>query len=302
MANRDFAALTRQWAELEAAGIPLEPLENRVGIDKRNSGTALTIRAGRDRLRSEIRELKGGRFGYILPLFVRRNLPGKTIIRDSWIVPPWLDTNIEWLEDPRDEGKHPAWYSFPGDSERFFRERVLNHRINCVLSHGDIREGLLLGVGLRPPQTYENHQKIEVTFGILDQWDCEPSVKLQMQISRLPTRAKMINKRTRGPLLSRRDFVAPARSLTPPSGPTEESRKKDEEAIRRMDEEMARITSERKNAKMTTSKAKGPLAAARAVGAESRAACYYEQFATQPDCLQMNPKRRITRRAWCGDW
>jgi hypothetical protein len=201
MAIRGFGALARQWRDLEAAGIPLEPLENRVGVDARSSGSGLTIRRGRDAWRSEIRELKDGRFAYILPVFIRRDRPGKTIIRDSWIEPPWLDTNVEWLEDPRDEGRHPAWYNFPGDTERFAREKVVNHRINCVLSRGNICEGLLLGVGLRPPEAFNNHQQIEITFGILDQWDCEPLAKLQMRMNRRPTRAKQINRSARGALV-----------------------------------------------------------------------------------------------------
>jgi len=190
-----------QWHALETAGIPLEPLEDRVGVDARSSGSGLTIRRGRDAWRSEIRELKHGRFAYILPIFIRRDHPGKTIIRDSWIEPPWLDTNVEWLEDPRDEGRHPAYYNFPGDTERFAREKVVNHRINCVLSRGNICEGLLLGVGLRPPEAFKNHQQIEITFGILDQWDCEPFAKLQMRMNRLPTRAKQINRSARGAMV-----------------------------------------------------------------------------------------------------
>ncbi|MFZ0522622.1 MAG: hypothetical protein WAN14_17540 [Candidatus Acidiferrales bacterium] len=110
MANRDFAKLVRQWGELDAAGIPLEPPENRVGLDARNSGTGLTIRLGRPRWRSEIRELKNGQFGFIVPVFIRRDRPGKTIILDAWIGTSWPDASIEWLDDPRHEEKHPGYY------------------------------------------------------------------------------------------------------------------------------------------------------------------------------------------------
>jgi hypothetical protein len=227
MANHDFRQLGTQWRELEASGIPLEPMEYRVGVDARSSGSGLTIRAGRDRWWSQIRELKDGSFAFILPVFVRRDRPGKTIIRDAWIGPPWIDPCIEWLEDPKGAGRHPAWYSFPGDTDQFARERVLNHRINCVLSCGDIREGLLLAVGSCPPETYKNDQQIEVTFEILDQWDCVYPTKLQMWMSRRSTRAKAISKSARSPLFSRRDAIAPARSLVAPPVPTAESRKKD---------------------------------------------------------------------------
>jgi hypothetical protein len=228
MVNRDSGVLAQQWRDLEAAGIPLAPLENRVGVDARTLGSGLTIRRGRDAWRSEIRELKNGRFAYILPVFIRRDRPGKTIMRDSWIDAPWPGASIELLEDPKDDGQHPSYYSFPGDSEHFAREKVLNHRVNCVLSCGDIREGLILAIGLRPPDDYKNHQQIEMTFGILDQWDCEPLTKLQMRLNRLATHAKAVTKSARGPLFSRRDVIAPARSLVTLPEPTEESRKKDE--------------------------------------------------------------------------
>ena len=211
MSIRDFGALTQQWRDLEAAGIPLEPFENRVGIDGRSSGRVLTIRTGSHHPgRSEIRELGDGRFGYILSIFVRRDRPGKTRIRDSWVAPPW-DDPIEWLEDSRD-GKHPEWYAFPGDAqpELFARVEVINHRVNCTLSYGDFREGLLLGVGsVRPPDTYKNYDKVPVTFSVEDQWDCKHSGKLQMRMNRRPARAKEAYKRTRPPLFSCRDIIVP---------------------------------------------------------------------------------------------
>ena len=196
---RDFAALAQQWRDLEEAGIPLEPLENRVGIGARSSGHVLTIRSGsRHPGRSEIRELWDGRFGYILSVFVRRDAPGKTIIRDSWISPPWGDPSFEWLADPKDDGRHPAWYTVPGDTEQFARVEVLNHRINCVLSRGDFREGLLLGVGSEhPPDTYKNYDKVPVAFTILDQWDFRHPGNLQMRMNRLPTRVAALSKMVR---------------------------------------------------------------------------------------------------------
>jgi hypothetical protein len=252
MTIRNFEALAREWNDLEAAGIPLEPLENRVGIDARNSGAELTIRAGRDGWHSEIRELRNGSFAYILPVFIRRNLPGKTIIRDSWIETPWPESIIELLGDPKNEERPPGYYTFPGDTYRYPREKVLNHRINCELSRGEIREGLLLGVGLRPPENYKNQCKIEVTFRVLNQWDVEHLAKLQVQINRLQTRAKANSKSTKSHLLSRRDVIAPARLLAPPPWPPKENRKKVAEAMRRFLKDVARARSKSKNAKMPT--------------------------------------------------
>jgi len=251
MSIRDFAALAQEWSDLEAAGIPLAPLEDRIGIDARRLGRALTIKGGSEhRGRNEIRELSHGRFGYILSVFVRRDLPGKTIIQDSWICPPWEDPTFEWLADPKDEGKHPGWYTFPGDTEQFARVEVLNHRINCSLSTGDFREGLLLGVGsLQPPITIKNYDKVAVTFTIVDQWDCRHRGEFQMRMSRLPVRAKETYKRRRPSLFSRPDIVAPRRSAISRPVPAEAISQKDKEAMRRVIEEVLRLNSKREHAK-----------------------------------------------------
>jgi hypothetical protein len=251
MSIRHSEELAQQWRDLVAAGIPLEPLENRVGIDARNSGRALTITAGSQyRGWSEIRELRNGRFGYILSIFVRRDAPGKTIIRESWISPPWEDQTFEWLEDPKG-GKHPTWYDFPGDTQQFARVEVLNHRINCVLSRGDIREGLLLGVGGdQPPAMYKNFAMVPVTFTIVDQLDYAHSTNLQMQMIRRPDRAKTIYKSKRIPIFSGADTVAPSPSLIASPGPTEEISKNDAEAMRRALEEMVRGGSKRNHGKL----------------------------------------------------
>jgi hypothetical protein len=228
MASRDVQQLVTDWNALEAAGVPLEPLENRVGLDSRTSGTGLTVRAGRNHRRSEIRELNNGRFAFILPVFVRRDRPGKTIICDAWIGTSWPDTQIEWLDDPEQEEKHPGYFNLPGDAERFLRQEVLNHRfINCVLSRGDIRSGLLLAVGSRPPDIYKDNDLVSITLTVVDQWDCEQMVTLQMKMNRRPTRAKAIHTSTRSPLLSRRDGITEARSLVTRCEPTEDSRTKE---------------------------------------------------------------------------
>ena len=157
MPIHDVRRLAQHWTDLEAASIPLEPPEYRVGLDVRNLGAALTITPGRDHWRSEIRELKNGRFAYIVPVFIRRDRPGKTIIRDVWIAAPWRDF-IELLADPK-EGPHPAYYAFPDDAESFPRKDVLNHRLHCVLARGDIREGLILGSGVVSARRIQGRKK-----------------------------------------------------------------------------------------------------------------------------------------------
>ena len=251
MANQGIPKLVKEWGDLDAAGIPLEPLEGRVGLDARNSGTGLTIRPGRPRWRSEIRELKSGQFAFILPVFIRRDRPGKTIILDAWIGTSWPDTSIEWLEDPEHKEKHPGYYNLPGDTERFLRDEVLNHRIiNCVLARGDIRAGLLLAVGSRPPDDYKDHAEILISLNLLDQWDAEHRLMLPARMNRNPRRAKAITRSARGPLLSGRDVIVPTRAYVAPCEPTAESHAKQVAAHRRILKDVVRFQSEREKTKV----------------------------------------------------
>jgi hypothetical protein len=234
----DFQNIVKTWNDLDAAGIPLETLKDRIGFGARKrSATGLTLKPGRDRLRSCLTELKGSQFAYVLPVFVRRDGPGKTLLRDAWIGTPWADTNIQWLDDPR-EGKHPGYYEFPGDTERFPREEVLNHRINCVLSRGDIREGVLLAVGCSPPEKYKHRDKIYVNLTLVDQWDCEHKLSIQTMIYRRAKRTAPISAiGKRGPLLSRPDVISEPRYWVAPSLPVAISREEEEKMYRSFLEE-----------------------------------------------------------------
>jgi hypothetical protein len=246
MGTQDIRQLMSQWSQLEAAGIPLESLEHRVGIGPRNSGSDVTVRLGRPHWRSEVRELKNGCFGFILPIFIRRNHPGKTIILDVWIGTSSPDTTVELLEDPAFEEKHPAFYNLPGDSERFFRYEVLNHRIiNTTLCRGNIRTGILLAVGSRPPDHFKNHDEIPITFTLVDQWDVEHETTLQARMNRRPARATAVARSTRDPLLSRRDVIVPSRSYVAPCESSTDHRENEAGDYRVRLEETARFRSKK---------------------------------------------------------
>ena len=197
--------LVEDWHEIEDADIPLEPQEFRVGV-KPNFG--LTIRQMATDYKEEVIHELRHCVAYVLPLFIRRDEPGKTIIRDWTLHVPW-DDSIEWLKE--DRKRNAGWYTFSRDvPHQYSRRSVLNHRLECALSCGEIREGLLLGVGkVRPPETYRNGEIIPIRFSILDQWDCEPSVTFQLPLVRGQHRANGIPTSKRGPLLSRPDYIAP---------------------------------------------------------------------------------------------
>jgi hypothetical protein len=198
------------WRELEEAGIPLEPKPLRASVT-RNYG--LTMRC-RPLVFDEacIREIRLYRVAYVLPVFIRRDEPGTTIIRDCTLRAPW-DDSIEWLEE--DAEKNVGWYTFSEQTcprvHEFPRVMVLNHRMTGTLRRGDIREGVLLGVGSAPiPEAYRSGEKIPITLTILDQWDCEPSATFDFQLTSCRTRVPEIPKSPSKSLLSRRDPVVPS--------------------------------------------------------------------------------------------
>ena len=206
--------LVEDWLELENAGIPLEPRKFRVGA-KPNAG--LMIRQLPTAYsEAKIRELDDGRVAYVMPVLIRRDEPGKTIVRGCTLDVPW-DECVEWLEE--DQERNRGWYAFSRDyppKHEFERETVLNHRMHCTLSRGDIREGFLLAVGkLYPPETYRDGEIIPIRFSILDQWDCHPSVTFQLPLVRnLWVRRELdhANRRPRAkrkPLFSCPDRIAP---------------------------------------------------------------------------------------------
>jgi hypothetical protein len=203
--------LRAHWRGLEASGIPLEPLEFRSGGESRGSPNGLLIRQEIDVGSQVIMELAGGRAGYILKCFIRQDLPGNTTITDFWLELPWPDSHIEWLPDPAQEESIFAPYTFSCGGWPYPRTDVLNHRLKGVLARGEVRNGLLLGIGwTRPPKTYPHGTKIMATLHIIDQWDRTHSAPFEMYLHRLRKLKKpTYTKSTRGPLLSRRDIITP---------------------------------------------------------------------------------------------
>jgi hypothetical protein len=241
--------LVEDWRELEESGTPLEPLEFRVGG---NSNGGMTIAQCDTPYESGIRELRSGRVAYVIPIFIRRDDPGKTIIRDCSLDVPW-DESIEWLEE--DKKRNRGWYTFSGDTyppkHEYARKTVLNHRMICTLSRGAFREGLILAVGeTRPPVIYRHGEIIPITLRILDQWDCKTPAVFKLRLERCRALDKKIEKSTCGLHLSRRDVIATPSSLIAPPDPPKLSRKENLETVRRMKKEMARLHSKSAHAKV----------------------------------------------------
>jgi hypothetical protein len=193
--------LLEEWLELDECGIPLEPLEFRFGV---NSNAEVTIRQY-DLPYSGIRELRSGRIAYVIPIFIRRDDPGKTIIRECSLDVPW-DDSIEWLDEGT--GRNCGWYAFSKQTypppHEYARKTVLNHRMTGTLWRGEIREGLLLAVGqVRPPENYQHGEIIPITLNILDQWDRKLSAIFKLRLERCRALDKKIKDTTRKSILAR---------------------------------------------------------------------------------------------------
>ena len=104
-----------------------------------------------------------------------------------------------------------------------------------------------MGVGcVRPPDTYKNHDKVPVTFSLVDEWASKHSEKLQMQMSRYPARAEVYKRTTRRLFSGPPDVIAPRSLISPPR----QISKKEAAARRRAFVEMVSANLKREHAKV----------------------------------------------------
>ena len=185
--------LQDRWRELEASGTRLEPMEYRVGSDRRRG---LVIEQQGDPISNMIVELENRSTRWILDALVSCDY-GATLIQEISVEAPWPEDSLfEWLPDPAEDGRNGARYLFPGkDPLEYPRKGVLNHKISDVLRHGLLR-GLLLGVGYRPlPEKYRHGAEVEISLKILDHRGHSYSFPFRLWIDRSETQFR--EKRTR---------------------------------------------------------------------------------------------------------
>jgi hypothetical protein len=98
-----------------------------------------------------------------------------------------------------------------------------------------------LAVGSRPPDLYKHHDVVAITVAVVDQWDAEHKVILKARMYRRSAQTKVVTESTRGPLLSRRDVIAPTHPYAALRESVAEHRKKEAAAYREVIKDIARF-------------------------------------------------------------
>ena len=189
--NYNLQQLIEDWAALESRGVPLEPFEHRCGVDDQRRGVELLVRQWGDPDSNRIFELSFGAFAYTLQAFIRSEGGRRAIIMHWYLELPWPD-RVEWLQDPRDEGKSSTIYAFPGkDWWEYPRKEVLNHRLAGNIAQGGIRKGLLLGKSCQPPpDRYRHGETIPAILEVFDQCDHPHIGTFELYLDRPPRRRR----------------------------------------------------------------------------------------------------------------
>lgn len=186
MPGRYVQSLSRHWAELEGAGVPLAPLKSRWRPGGRDCDEELLIEQRGELAGNCIIESDSYCIYYILDVRVVNRLSGVPRILQPYLRLPWIDERFEWLPDPAEGIPSSPLYIFPGRcAPEYSREIVLNHRIGRPLSLGAVRQGLLLGLGWAPiPKAFRHGAEIDVTLSFIDQWSREHSQTFVMWLDR----------------------------------------------------------------------------------------------------------------------
>jgi hypothetical protein len=160
----------RLATQLNKQGIPLDP-EVLKSMEADCAG--LLIYQSGTIAENTVFDLDSGGAGFMLSVAIYKEAKRILYPVEYRLELPWPETQFRWLEDPWRKIPWEHAYSFPKPGpEGFEREVVLNHRCGRQgrILPGGCLEGLLLGVGQSPvPNHYENRQRIELPFAVLDQ-------------------------------------------------------------------------------------------------------------------------------------
>jgi hypothetical protein len=172
-ANRNHsAALLREMA---AAGIPVDLSVAELDIQIELVGGVCD---------STFFDLNDGRCGCIIDLLIINQTSRPIPIRDVELRPPWPNSEFDWLSDPKEAGRDPFIYRFPGrGAPELPRYGVINHVLldRGILRPGHPVEGWLLGIGNPKPEKLFLGGPLDVTLSLIGH-DCEYETRITLRV------------------------------------------------------------------------------------------------------------------------
>jgi hypothetical protein len=141
-------------------------------------------------------DLTDGRCGWLIQLLIINQTSRPIPVYDVVLRPTWPNSDFEWLPDPKEIGRDPSNYHFPGKgAPEFPRAQVINHvLLDRILKPKFPIEGWLLGVGNPKPANLVLGAPVEVELAIIafdhseyqeriSMW-VDPVMKHQVNLSR----------------------------------------------------------------------------------------------------------------------
>ena len=169
--------------EMAAVGIPVDfpvaELEAEIEVEIEQVGAVC------DTL---VFDLADRRAGYMIDLVIINQTSRPIPFRDVELRPPWPNSEIQWLPDPRDMGRNPGIYCFPGKgAPELPRDVVMNHSLlrRRTLRPGCPVHGFLLGIGNPKPEKLLLGVPVEVTLAIIGFDNCEYAEKIDLSVDPL---------------------------------------------------------------------------------------------------------------------
>jgi hypothetical protein len=195
MKKEDLELLRR----MRAAGVPLELNDDdRAGTCPPAIG--LSIEWNAVGIAQEIGTISTG---YIVDMYIVPNLPWPVEIRSAVLDLPWADPHFQWICDPAENGAKYGMYWLPGTDLGYSRDRIINHIIGSgkALTRGRSLSGILLGHGMRMPESVSHGNEVPAFLRVFDQFGREFSAAMPLRADRLSSKSQT-RKSKRKPLFS----------------------------------------------------------------------------------------------------
>lgn len=134
---------------------------------------------------SRLVELEGKLIAYMIPLQIV-NGPEELTVTDFALQMPWDDPHLYWLQEPTRSKSNRKCYWFPGRMRLHYdEEETLNRLIDGYpLQPGEVKFGLLLGLGWPIPSEFKHGDLINGSVAVVDQFGTTHGTKIKLWLDR----------------------------------------------------------------------------------------------------------------------